>query len=380
VSAALPVIPIPRAQRLEALRRHALPTVVWLIAAVVAAILLANRTGSVHYPGMAHGVDCQIAPTVVGRVQTVIVALNDRVVAGQAVVLLDDSLLRASVEVANANLRKLRADLAASAASLATASGRVAADMLRLQMEEGGRRLDVQSLRARLESDTIEVERLALEAQRQEQMLRQGISSRAQFDNAKLARDALAAKTAETKALLAQTEREWEQAKVRRESVERTMPAGALQQAQLVPLQEAVAVEEAALQEIEVKRAALVLRSPIAGQVSQVWCTAGQSVKPGDPILTIVESAVRDLVVYVDETSARRIAPRQRVVVSRAVPPVVRAESVVMSVGETVQQLPPRFWRDPRVPSYGRTVVVAPSPALPLAVGELVDVWLPAFK
>ncbi len=380
MSEALPVIPIPRAQRLEDLRRRAMPLLVWLLAAVAAGYLLLNRTGSAHYPGMAHAFESQISPTVVGRVQSVVVALNDRVVAGQAVVLLDDSLLNASITTANANLRKLRADLAATAASLATDSGRMAADMLRLQMEENDRRLEAQSLRAQLEGDAIEVQRLTLEAQRQEQLVRQGIGTKAQYDNAKLARDGLSATTEQTRALLAQTEKEWESAKGRRESVQRTMPAGALQQAQLLPLQEDIAVEEAALREIEVQRAALVLRSPIAGQVSQVWCTAGQSVKPGDPILTIVESAVRDIVVFVDETSSRRIAPQQRVVISRAVPPAAKAESSVVSVGETVQQLPPRFWRDPRVPSYGRTVVVAPSPSLPLAVGELVDVRLPAFR
>lgn len=380
MSEALPVIPIPRAQRLEDLRRRGMPLLVWALAACVAGVLLMNRVGTAHYPGMAHAFESQVGPTVVGRVQTIVVNLNDHVVAGQAVVLLDDALLDAAIGTANANLRRLRAELSASAASLATASGRMAADMLRLQMDEDATRLKAQTLKATLEGDSIEVQRLTLDAQRQEQLVRQGIATKAQFDNAKLARDALAAKTEESRAVLAQTEKEWEQARARRESVQRTMPAGTLQQAQLQPLQEAIAVEEAALREIEVKREALVLRSPIAGQVSQVWCTAGQSVKPGDPVLTIVESAVRDIVVFVDETSARKIAPQQRVVLRRAIPPIVSAESSVISVGETVQQLPARFWRDPRIPTYGRTVVVASSPALPLTVGELVDVRLPAFK
>lgn len=379
MSAALPVVPTPRAQRLEDLRRRALPLAVWLLAASSAAVLLVNRTGTAHYPGVAHGLESQIAPTVVGRVQSVVVSLNDRVEAGQPLVLLDDALVNASVNTANATLRKLRADLAASAASLSTASGRMAADMLRLQMEEDARRLEAQSLRARLEGDTIEVRRLALEAQRQEQMLRQGVGTRAQYDNARLASESLAARSEETRALLAQTERDWAEAKARRESVQRTLPSGPLESAQLLPLREAIAVEEAALQEIEVRRAALVLRSPIAGQVSQVWCTAGQSVKPGDPVLTIVESSVRDIVVFVDESNALEVVPKQRVVVARAGLPAARAESSVLSVGETVQQLPPRFWRDPRIPSFGRTIVVA-APELPLSVGEVVDVKVALAK
>ena len=329
---------------------------------------------------MAHAFESQIAPTVVGRVQTVVVALNDRVVAGQAVVLLDDSLLNASITTANANLRKLRAE--------SRGHGRLAGHRLgthgrrHAAPADGGERPAPRGAVAegQLEGDTIEVQRLTLEAQRQEQLVRQGIGTKAQYDNAKLARDGLSATTEQTQALLAQTEKEWERRRaVASRSSGRCRPVRCSRRS-CFPLQEDIAVEEAALREIEVQRAALVLRSPIAGQVSQVWCTAGQSVKPGDPILTIVESAVRDIVVFVDETSSRRIAPQQRVVISRAVPPAAKAESSVVSVGETVQQLPPRFWRDPRVPSYGRTVVVAPSSSLPLAVGELVDVRLPAFR
>jgi multidrug resistance efflux pump len=176
------------------------------------------------------------------------------------------------------------------------------------------------------------------------------------------------------KVVLAQTESEWAAAKARREAYERRLPAGQGEQILLAPLRETIAVEESRLREIELLRAALVLRSPVVGQVSQVWSSAGQSVRPGDPIVTIVESSVRDIIVYVADSDARRIPQRTPVLVTRRVVPRAASESVVVSVGESVQQLPPRLWRDPRVPDYGRAVVVAPVRELNLTSGELVDV------
>ena len=370
----LPVVPVPRAERLRRLRLQAVPLLVWLLAAGAAAVMLLGRAGSAHYPGVGHGLDCQIAAVAAARVEAVLVSLNEPVTASQPVVLLDDTLLNASINTASVNLRKLRADLAASAASLAVDTDRVVADLLRLQMEEDGRRLDALSLQATLSADTIEIERLGLELQRTRKLARGGLLPQAASDNARLSHDQLQARTRQTQALLAQTEEEWKAARARREAYERRLPSVGAQQKLLVPFQEAIAVAEAEVREIELQRAALVLRSPIAGQVSQIWCTAGQAVTASTPILTIAESAVRDILVYADETSARRIAPGQRVTVTRVAPPVLAASSEVVTVGETVQQLPTRFWRDPRMPRYGRTVVVAPARGLSLGVGELVDV------
>ena len=50
------------------------------------------------------------------------------------------------------------------------------------------------------------------------------------------------------------------------------------------------------------------------------------------------------------------------------------AESVVLRVGESIQPLPQRLWRDPRFPDYGRAVVIAATPTMRLTPGELVNV------
>jgi multidrug resistance efflux pump len=289
-------------------------------------------------------------------------------------VLLDDDQLDASVHTAEATLRKLRADLAAASASVAADAGRVATDLLRLQMDEDSRRLDALSLRAGLSGDGVELERRALEMRRLDLLASRGLATAADRDNARLLHDELQTRTDQTRQLLAQTEREWEGAKARREAYERKLPAGSGEQVLLEPLRQALEVEEARIKEIEIQRAALVLRSPVTGQVSQVLCSAGQTVRPGDPMLTVVEASVRNVLIYVDEADGRRFSVRAHARITRRAPARGTAASVVVSVGDSIQPLPPRLWRDPRVASYGRAVVVAPVEALGLSPGELVDV------
>ncbi len=370
----LPVVPEPPRQRLDRFRRSVLPLLVWLALAAVAAVALADRTAYVRHTGLAQGLETLVSPTITSRVQAVLVGLNDKVSPGQPVVLMDDALVRAMVDTAQANIRKLRADLTAAGASVALDTGQLAADLLRLQMDEEQRRLDALALQAQLSGDAVEVERRRLEAQRIGTLSREGLAAQADSENARLAHEELRTRTEHTRDVLAQAHGQWREARRRREEHERRLPPGGGQQLQLAPLREAITVEEVRLREIELQREALVLRSAVAGQVSQVWCGAGQTVRAGDPILTIVESAVRSIVVYADPDVTSRLAARVPVsVATRRVPRAV-ADSTVVSVGESVQVLPQRLWRDPRVPAYGRAIVIAPVPRLALSPGDLVDV------
>ncbi len=370
----LPVVPEPPRQRVERFRRSVLPLLVWVALAAIAAFALADRTVYVRHTGLAHSLETLVSPTVTSRVEAVLVGLNDKVSPGQAVVLMDDALVRAMVDTAQANIRKLRADLTAASAAVAVDSGQLATDLLRLQMDEEQRRLDALSLQAQVSGDSVEVERRRLEAQRVGVLSGEGLAAQADSENARLAHEELQTRTEHTKEVLAQTESQWLEARRRREEYERRLPPGGGQQMQLAPLREAITVEEIRLREIELQREALILRSAVAGQVSQVWCGAGQSVRAGDPILTIVESKVRDIIVYVDPGVTTRLAAQVPVSVATRTAPRAVADSTVVSVGESVQVLPQRLWRDPRVPTYGRAIVIAPVPQLPLSPGDLVDV------
>jgi multidrug resistance efflux pump len=194
------------------------------------------------------------------------------------------------------------------------------------------------------------------------------------YDVARLERDELRQSLEDSRLLLVQTEEEYRAARQRRESYEADLPTDDLMESMLAPLRQAIEVETRRLEEIEVARRALVLRSPVDGQVTQILRRRGGSVRPGEPVLVVAEDSVREIVAYLAEDDNRPIEPSTPVIVSsRGVGGTV-AESVVLRVGPGVQELPPRLWRNPRVPDYGRAVVIAAAPGTRLTPGEIVNI------
>ena len=126
----------------------------------------------------------------------------------------------------------------------------------------------------------------------------------------------------------------------------------------LQPLREAISVESLMLDEIELQRRAMMLRSPISGQISQVFCRRGQTVLPGEPILTVAERSPSEIVAYLREHESAEAPLGGRVLIASRGRANRRAESLVIRTSPTIQALPQRLWRDPRVPDYGRAVGV----------------------
>jgi multidrug resistance efflux pump len=190
----------------------------------------------------------------------------------------------------------------------------------------------------------------------------------------RLQRDEVRQGLEDNQVLLAQTEQEFLAAQRRREQYQEGLPQDAWIESMLQPLHEAIEVESRRLDEIELQRQALVLRSPVDGQVSQVLGRRGQSVMRGEPVVVIAEESVREIVAFLAEDDGRDIVANTSVLVSTRVAGGTVAESVVLRVGPTVQELPQRLWRNPRVPDYGRAVVIAAAPSMQLTPGEIVNV------
>jgi len=250
----------------------------------------------------------------------------------------------------------------------------LAADLRRFQADEQKRRLDVLSLRVVYEQRQIELERLEIEEQRSRELYDAGVVARTLWDKARLERDEVRQGLEEGQVLLEQTETEYHAARTRREEYETGLPSKDWMDPILRPLREAVEVESRVLDKIEVRRQALVLRSPVSGQISEILCRRGQSVRPGDPVVVVAEGSVREIVAFLAEDDGRAIAPSTPVMVSTRAGGGTVSESVVIRVGRSIQELPPRLWRNPRRPDYGRAVVIAAVPGMRLTPGELVNV------
>ena len=359
-------------------RRTTVPVVVWSVCALLALSLLVQRTQRYHYVGIAQSRDFEISANLDGAVDAVLVELNDRVKAGDVIARLDDSTLRAQIETSRATIRKLTSDLDAARVDLASTRGdRLSswvADLRRFQIDEERRQLEAMSLRVQVESDEVELQRLQSETKRHEALLAAGVASQLEVDNLRSEQKALLRKIEESRTYLAQIEKEYDATRKRREAFERQTAPVEAQDPILMPLREAIAVEQQRLKEIETQRAALTLRSPVAGQVASILCRTGQSVVPGEPIAVVTEESVREIVAFVGEDDGIEVKEQTPVLITSRRARGAAAESVVLKVGDGIQALPARLWRDPRTADYGRTIVIASTPAMLLQPGELVDI------
>ena len=376
-------IETPFHQKVEDFKRRTLPLLVWSISLVVVLALLFGRVRRFEYVGLAQSQEYEVSAATTGTLENVLVSLYDQVEAGEVVATLDASALQASIDTAQALVRQQQAELASVRAQLGRDNNEGAAawtsDLRRFQMDEEQRRLDGMELKVLIDSDQLELERQDLELRRFRQLRESGLISQSELESVQLGRDQVERRLQENRALLRQTEQQLGAASARRQSFQARMAPGGAVDPVLQPILQAIAVETNRLKEIEKQRDALVLRSPVAGQVSQLLCRNGQSLVPGEPIMMIAERSVSEVVAYLrDGDPPRRIRPNTKALLASREEPGRVAESLVVRVGETVGPLPQRLWRDPRVPDYGRAVVVAAAPALDIRPGQVVEVTFPA--
>jgi multidrug resistance efflux pump len=372
------VIKTPRRQRVADFKQRQLPGVVWFLSIAICGLMLLNRTRPSEYIGLAQAVQYEISAPTVGRVDAVLVDVYQPVGIGDLVVKLDDSELEARIERARASIRVLRAELIAARGQLQSSNESGLAgwtnDLRRFQTDEEDRRLVALDLRVTIESDEIDLERLKLRDVRIEPLAREGIVDPLLHSEIRLEIEEVKRRIENTRGLLAQTEAEFRAARTRRHEYEANLPQMPAAEPFLGPLRASIEVESQRLREIETRRAALVMRSPIEGQVTQILCRRGQSVVAGEPIVTITDRTVREIVTYLTEADDRPIVERTPVVITSLERPDQVVESFVTRVSGSVELLPVRLWANPSIPRYGRAVVIAALPTMALRPGELLSI------
>ena len=373
-------IETPLPQRIADFKRRYLPLMVWSVAALACVWMLGSRATRFEYIGLARSVQYEIAASTTGQIDVLLVDLYDSVEAGDIVAKLDDTELAARIERSRATIRQLGAELNATRLQFVASSKLDEAswtnDLRRFQTDEEDRHLAGLQLRAVIASDQIELERLALELQRANPLLETGLIDQVEFDSIRLLHEEARARIEENRVYLAQTESEYRTAELRRKAFEEGLPALPQTEPLLQPLQAAIDVENHRLLEIQSRHAATVLRSPVTGQVSSILARRGQTVVPGELILTITDGTVTEILAYLDEADGHRARANTPVVVASLSRPEKVAESFVIRVAPDIELLPERMWRAPSEPEYGRAIVIAAVPSLHLTPGELLDVRL----
>ncbi len=363
----------PYAQRAADFRVRTLPLLVWGAALIAVMLLMYDRSQSFEYIGIAEALDYEISSPAAGRIDEVTVGLFEEVLAGDVVARLDDSLVRAGLATAEAAVTQLSAELEAARLQGRADEAMLIGELRRFQIDEESRRLDMLALRVDIEDDRVERERLDLELKRSRPLLNDGFLSDSDFDNLRLERNRVQARLDQNAELLEQTRAEYEAARSRREAYQGSLPALPDSDELLAPLRQGIEVAALQMEEIQIQRQALLLRSPVAGRVSLVPARAGQAIVPGEPILTVTESTPREIVAWMAEGRERIEPGLQRVAIASRTHPERTAESLILRTGPGIQPMPQRLWRDPRFPDYGRAVVIA-APAIGLIPGEIVTI------
>jgi|GEM_PF-894948 len=371
-------IKTPMKQRLREFAGTPLSVVVWLMAIGGVILLFSNEARQFEYGGFARSTHYEVSPGVDGTLEMLAVDLYDQVESGQVVALLDGSELDGRLATAEAVLKKLEADLTASRVKLAaeiTRNGnRLRRDVRSFEMDAQRLRLDVLEVAVLIANDEAREQLAALVVARMDALPTWNMTRKEQLGAAQLRLRQIVDRKAANKVLHRQTEKAARLAEARVHAFDKNLPEAEQGLATLAPLQTALAVQARLLDELRAERDRLVLRSPIAGSVSQVLSHPGQAVLAGEPVVLVSRTFATEVVAYLPEQDAREARRKQAVVLSRRSDPSVVAESVVLRVSPVVDALPERLWSRPGVAEYGRSFVVAAAAPLGLAPGEAVKI------
>jgi multidrug resistance efflux pump len=382
------------------LRPHILPVLIWLVAAVGVGILFYHRSQRFEILGMAQGQVRQVAATCTGRLKNVPLELFQEVSKGEVVAIIDtvpdNEHLEAELAVANAEVQRLKAELAHTQQTLLAEAANLETDRTatqrRFYVDVENARLRVLDLKTQLETDRISLGSLELNIK---VYFTQNLSDQNDVIYYKLQkiradRDVMAKKIEENQRLLAQAESNLKQAEQRRdEFVRRQLQHPSLDSA-LEVIRRAINVQEQKIEMLLARSEPLVLRSPIDGMVIQVLgrprdvalrrpgelvlLRAGEVVLAGETILTIAETRPREIIAYANRQQLSRIREGMTVQLVKSTEPAQIANSQVAYIGATLERMPECLWEIPNIPQWGHPLLIPVPQGLKVIPGEMVGV------
>ena len=374
-------IRMPFRRHLRFFGQRQVPVLVWLAAAVLVVILARRQAVRVDAIGIARVQRVEVsAPAAGGRVKSLLCELFQPVQAGDIVAVLDDASIQAELKIVDTEIARLRTVITAEKARLEadarTRENSLQSDVRLFSWNVESAALDLLDRQVVQEVDKIEYQRLTVTYERLARLVAANVGSRVDLEEARLAREAVATR-------IAQNARAIEEARRRKDVAERrlrAMPTRAVVadlQSLLKPLQGAVQVQQARLEELVLRRECLVLRAPIQGVISRIAVQTGEAVAAGVPVLVIEDPRSTCVVAHVIESSRRiDIRPGDTVELLRRTSPVQVMAARVIRVGPSVEEVPTQIRRKSDILEWGRPILIAAA-GLNLIPGETIDVRIP---
>lgn len=351
-------------RRIRAGGRKAIPVVVWL-GAIAAIVWLRYGPAGTAFPGMVDAARAHVAAQDDGRIASVLIERHQMVTRGQLLARLDDEPLRLRLQQARLQLERLQADRRAQETELAmdlqadTASRTLdaAVEHRRLMGDVESARIDALATRADIEETRVRLQGATADAQRVAALTREGLSAESELIRLRTEQDALGKRISELESLHGEQTSRHDAARTRLQEFSRTQPTTPPPDALLEPLRWRIQEQETEIERIALDGKRLDLLAPFDGVIEAVLLRAGEFVRTGMPVLTVVEPVARQILGYLPATAIARARPSAAVAVLHATTGAELGTATILSVSPAVVPVPERLWRDPRQQEWAFEVV-----------------------
>lgn len=347
--------------------------VIWMAAAYGAWTLRGTAPTAPAAVAIAQSREHRVAPVRLGRLSALDVAEGQRVMPGQIIARFETDTIHREISVAAARLQQ------ASSAVNAT-GGAFDAGVLQVgrsfRAEVETARVELSAARSSFANDQAELTKLLGGIERERDLVNRGLTRAGRLLEMDGRRAVLeeSVKTwparidaLETRASAAGRRlTEWETSHAEGSTASRNT--------QLLPLEAKVKEQREAMRILSATMDQSVLRASVHAYVSAIHARPGDVVKPGDPVVTLVEAQPRHALAYIDERRGKILPQGTRVAAARRDGSQQRWEGVVSGVAADVSELPRRLWLSPAFPAWGRAMYITLPEDAALSPGEMLDV------
>jgi len=364
-------------------RRHFFPVFTWFMVLACVIFLFTRRTQRFEVIGLVQGFEGEIASVTIGNLKTLNVKLFDTVTEGDTLCTLNDERIKIQLETAATTINRLQAEVTAARDRLQSEQKNLqnnrVADNRRFALNVEQARLRHMEISVDIETDNITLEDLGLDVKIARELLQRQAIAEYDLRKKELAYNILQKKITENKKLLAQATEILNNALERQKKFTDSLPAHIALDTALKPLQLAVTEQNNLIKELELDRAALVLKAPFAGVVKEILRRPGDTVLPGEPIMMIEKAEKpQNIIAYAKDEQANQVQKGQQVLLITKTRPSLVESSTVQYVGPDVVQIPQRLWVNPTIPEYGRPFLLGiPSKWDKLVPGQSVGIRRP---
>lgn len=346
------------------LRTQVLPWLLWGVTMTSVAWLWRDVHGETAV-GIALGAEYDLSTAEPARVAAVAVTPGQRVLAGEVLVSLDARAIDAELAIVAAERARLGAELGAVRAE---SKMRVGDTTREFDESVAAADMALRTARADRKIRAAEFEALSAQAATLTELVEQRMADRRELDALKVQHAALQKELQTTDALIQQLVSQASATRARRAA----LPVDATEDA-LRPVRAELAVIDRQEQLLTVRREAMTLRAPADGHVATVHVQAGEVADTGLPIVTLVGDATgarSEVQVCWREAHADRGRVGEAVRVRPRGAAGGGVAGRVTHVAPRIAELPQRCWRDPKLPEWGRELLVRLDDPIPLLPGQ----------